>query len=382
MSLSRSIPLFVAVSFAGAPLHAQITRPDSGAFVTRLGADTLALERFVRTARSVEADVVLRVPRTVRTHYRLALTPGGELSRMESTSPDRREVITRIGDSLRVETTVGDSTRVATVAAAGDALPFVDMIHWPFEVALLRHVAARRDSTELPQLTGNRITNFGIDRIGTDSFTITHPARGTMRLRVDRSGRLLGLDAGATTRKLTVERRRWMALDSAEARWAAIDAAGRSLGALSGRGEAHATFSDATVTIDYGTPARRGRAVWGRLVPWGSVWRTGANLATHFTADRDLVLGSGRDTLVVPAGKYTLFSIPQPDGGVLIVNRQTGQAGTGYDAARDLGRVALRSRPLSTPVESFTIVAEPRGRAGEIRFQWDTTELVVPVRRR
>jgi hypothetical protein len=382
MSLPRSLPVVFAALLAGAPLHAQTAAPDSGAFVTRLGADTLALERFVRTAGGVEADVVLRVPRTVRTRYRLALTPRGELSRMESTSPDRREVITRVGDSLRVETTQEGRTRVAMVAASGNALPFVDMIHWPYEVALLRHVAARRDSAELPLLTGSRITNFGIDRVGSDSFTITHPLRGTMRLRIDRSGRLLGLDAGATTRKLVVERRPWMPLDSAEARWAALDAAGRSLGALSGRGEARAMLGGATVTIDYGTPAKRGRTVWGGLVPWGAVWRTGANLATHLTTDRDLVLGTGGDTLVVPAGKYTLFTIPRPDGGVLIVNRQTGQGGTTYDAARDLGRVRLRARPIAAPVESFTIVAEPRGSAGEIRFQWDTTELVVPVRSR
>ena len=381
MLMLRSISIGFAAALAAAPLHAQ-TAADSGAFVTLLGADTLALERFVRTPRGVEAEVVLRVPRTVRTRYRLELTPAGELARLESVSRDRSETITRVGDSLRVETTVEGRPRVAMVSAAAGALPFIDMIHWPYEVALLRQVAARRDSLELPLLTGARITSFGVARIGADSFTITHPARGTMRVRIDRSGRLLGLDAGATTRKLTVARRPWMPLDSAEARWTALDAAGRSLGALSGRGEARATIGGATVGIDYGTPAKRGRQVWGGLVPWGAVWRTGANLATHLTTDQDLVLGSGRDTLVVPAGKYTLFSMPQPDGGLLIVNRQTGQGGTTYDAARDLGRVPLRARRLAAPVETFTIVAEPTGSAGEIRFQWDETELVVPVRRR
>ena len=379
----RPLPtILLLAALAGAPLHAQSAAPDSGAFVTLLGADTLALERFVRTARGVEADVVLRVPRTVRTRYRLELTPSGELARMEAVSRDRSETITRVGDSLRVETTQEGRTRSSVVAASASALPFVDMIHWPYEVALMRHLAARRDSAALPLLTGTRITDFGIVRVGADSVTITHPARGTMRVRVDRSGRLLGLDAGATTRKLVVARRPWMPLDSAEARWTALDAAGRSLGALSGRGEARAVVGGATLVVDYGTPAKRGRQVWGGLVPWGAVWRTGANLATHLTTDRELVLGSGRDTLVVPAGKYTLFSIPQRDGGVLIVNRQTGQGGTTYDAAQDLGRVPLRARALASPVETFTIVADPRSNTGELRFQWDQTELVVPVRSR
>jgi hypothetical protein len=81
---------------------------------------------------------------------------------------------------------------------------------------------------------------------------------------------------------------------------------------------------------------------------------------------------------VVPAGRYTLFSIPRADGGLLIVNRQTGQTGTAYDPARDLGRVPLRARPLAAPVELFTIAVD--GAAGLLRLQWERTELVVPVR--
>jgi hypothetical protein len=209
-------------------------------------------------------------------------------------------------------------------------------------------------------------------------MTITHPSRGTMRVRVDERGRLLGLDAGATTRKLIVTREPWMSLEGYAERWAAMDAAGKSLGALSGRGENKASFAGANIVVDFGTPSKRGREIWGELVPYGQVWRTGANRATHFTTDRDLVLGSGTDTLSVPAGSYTLFSIPQADGGVLIVSRQTGQAGTAYDEAHDLGRVKLTARPMNDPVEVFSIAVTPQGNGGELRLQWDRTEMVVP----
>jgi hypothetical protein len=113
-------------------------------------------------------------------------------------------------------------------------------------------------------------------------------------------------------------------------------------------------------------------------VPWGTVWRTGANEATHLATTADLVLGTGRDTLAVPAGRYTLFSIPERTGGVLIVNRQTGQTGTSYDAARDLGRVPLTARALPSSVERFTIVVDEAGAGGRLRLQWERTELVVP----
>ena len=390
-------PSFLALVVLGALLPGALAaqraaRPDSATFVTRLGADTLAIERVVRTATRVEAEVVLRVPTTTVTRYVMELSPAGELTRLESTSTDpratdaapRRETVTRVGDSLRVETAASGTTRTRTVAASGATLPFIDMVHWPYEVALARPGVRRALPATMPLLTGARVQEFPLKRVGADSVTITHPLRGTMRARVDARGRLLGLDAAATTRKLVVTRRPWMpqaATDALVQRWAALDAAGRQLGALSGRAEATGSVGGAMVSVDYGTPAARGRAIWGALVPYGAVWRTGANQATHLTTDRDLVLGSGADTVVVPAGRYTLYTIPTARGGQLIVNRMTGQGGTTYDAAQDVGRVPMVAGTLATPVETFTIRIEPgEGDAGTLRLQWANGERYVPFR--
>jgi hypothetical protein len=103
-------------------------------------------------------------------------------------------------------------------------------------------------------------------------------------------------------------------------------------------------------------------------------------MATHFTTDRDLVLGSGDNTLAVPAGSYTLFSIPARDGAKLIVNRQTGQNGNSYDPAQDLGRVAAAFRPLTQSVELFTIAVDEAPAGGLLRLQWADGEMVVPFR--
>lgn len=366
---------------------------DSAVFVTRLGVDTMAIERVVYAPRRVQADVLLRVPATTRTRYLLERSPTGELARMEAITqhplgqggqPTRQERVTRVGDSLFVETQSDSQTRARRIPAADErVLPFIDVVHWPFELALTRARAAGLPRMEQPLLSGSRVQNFPIADLGPDSMTITHPARGTMRVRVDRRGRLLALDAGATTRKLLVERRPWMSDDAmlrVAMQWTERDAAGRSLGALSGRGQLDATVGGARIGADYGTPSKRGREIWGSLVPFGQVWRTGANQATHFTTDRDLLLGHGADTLLVPAGRYTLFSIPQRDGGLLIVSRQTDQAGTAYDPAHDLGRVRLAARSLAEPVEVFTIAANPEGAGGVLRLQWDRTELVTPFR--
>jgi hypothetical protein len=288
--------------------------------------------------------------------------------------------VARVGDSLRIETTAGGQARARVVRADPNVLPFIDMVHWPYEIALMRFKASGVAEAPQPLLTGARVSNFVLARVGADSMTITHPSRGTMRLHVDRSGRLMALDAGATTRKLVVERRQWMPIDDVVRRWTAQDAAGRSLGALSGRSRTTSVVAGATISLDHGTPSKRGRAIWGSLVPFGTVWRTGANEATHFETDRDLVFGTAPDTLAVPAGRYTLFSVPERDGGWLIINRETGQAGTAHDAAKDLGRVRLSVRPLTGPVETFTIKAEAERGANLLRLQWDDSERVAPFR--
>ena len=353
---------------------------DSASFVTRLGTDTLVVERFVRSRDRLAAEVVMRVPVTNRIRYVLELSPAGEMTRLETVaaSPPRRDVITRAGDSLRVEVTDTGPARVRMVAADRAVLPFLDMVHWPFELVLTRLKASGASQTAQPLLSGQRVASFAVAVVGPDSMTITHPTRGTMRVRVDAAGRLLALDAGATTRKLVVERGGWRAVDlDAVARgWSAQDAAGRRFGALSGRRIDTATVAGATIIVDHGTPVKRGRAIWGALVPFGQVWRTGANEATHFTTDRDLVIGSGTRTLTVPAGSYTLFSIPEAGGGMLIVSRDTGQAGTAYNAARDLGRVPLETRALTEPVEVFTLAVTPEGAGGALRLQWDRSELI------
>src|SRR5690606_31848783 len=107
-----------------------------------------------------------------------------------------------------------------------------------------------------------RTSNFRLGAVGSDSATITHPSRGTMRVKADGNGRLIGLDAGATTRALIVERRPWLGLDALASRWQSEDEAGKSFGALSGRGETVATVGAAQLGFDYGTPVRRGRAIW------------------------------------------------------------------------------------------------------------------------
>src|SRR5467141_1366835 len=114
------------------------------------------------------------------------------------------------------------------------------------------------------------------------------------------------------------------------------------------------------IVITYGQPHARGRRVEGGLVPLDTVWRFGANMATTLHTDVDVTLGDLR----VPRGDYSLFVRYSRGGTQLIVNRGTGQWGTDYDRANDLGRLALSSRILPDPEESLSIYLIPDAQPG------------------
>lgn len=125
------------------------------------------------------------------------------------------------------------------------------------------------------------------------------------------------------------------------------------------------------VTVKYHAPSVRGRKIMGDLVPYGKVWRTGANDATTLVTEGDLMIGDLR----VPAGTYTLYTLPGESEWKLIVNKQTGQWGTEYKEAEDLGRVNLMAKKTSAPVEKFTISVE----GDMLKMAWENTELSAPV---
>jgi hypothetical protein len=143
-------------------------------------------------------------------------------------------------------------------------------------------------------------------------------------------------------------------------------------------GEASVSFADGkTVTIKYSRPSVKGRQIFGGLVPYDKVWRTGANAATSLSTDTDLVIGG----TTVPKGNYTLYTLPSQNGWKLIINKETGQWGTKYDQSQDLARVDMKSTKLSSPVEEFTISLDKNGAdAATLNLKWENTGASVDVK--
>jgi hypothetical protein len=131
-----------------------------------------------------------------------------------------------------------------------------------------------------------------------------------------------------------------------------------------------------TVTIDYGAPSMRGRKIMGEVVPYDKVWRTGANNATSLTTDVALKVGG----TVVPAGSYTIYTLPNPSRWQLIINKQNKQWGTEYHEEQDLARIPMQSKTLSAPQEKMSISFEnTHGNITELHIRWENTDQYVPV---
>jgi len=131
-----------------------------------------------------------------------------------------------------------------------------------------------------------------------------------------------------------------------------------------------------TITTDYSSPRMKGRKIFGGLVPYGEVWRTGANEATTFVTTSEVEIGGK----TVPAGSYTLFTVPEPNKWTLIINKKTGEWGIPYKYESDeLARVDMKVSKVSSPLEDFTISYHKSGNGCVLHMEWDTTRASVDI---
>ncbi len=167
---------------------------------------------------------------------------------------------------------------------------------------------------------------------------------------------------------------------------AVVVACGLAVGAFAARGRGgqekrlsphesnSADIGGAHISITYGRPYMRSRKIFGGLVPFDRIWMPGADEATIFRTDKALEFGS----VHVPAGAYSLYTLPSEKNWQLIINRQTGQWHTEYDQSQDLARIPMRMEPLSPPVEQLLIQAVPKDGGGALELRWERTLVYAP----
>jgi len=361
---------------------------DSGAFLVRLGDDTTSVETFTRSATKLEVNQVGRAPRLLRRRFVYDLDKAGNVTgfSMVVTPPDTdtptQTITGTLGgaDSARFTiATPGRPDARLNVKLPPDAVITASSSPWTgYEGAIQKLVKSRRDSVRTTIYFVGADTGYWLtlERLGKDSVAVANGHLDQFHARIDGSGRILGVLPVAGTGKFAAQRMARLDLPALTAAFAAREKAGAGLGTLSPRDSVKTTVAGASLYVDYGRPAKRGRVVYGGIVPYGEVWRTGANAATQFRTDRTLDFGGVK----IPPGLYTLWTLPGAQGWKLIVNSQTGQWGTEHHADRDIATIDMTVGTLPQPQERFTVVIEPAADGGVIHFDWDTTRVSAPFK--
>ena len=389
--MSAKIASAAVALFAAIPLAAQAP----AYIVTRLGVDTVAIERYTRNGSKLEGDLVIRHPRVATYHYTADLGPRGEIVSMTTTvrrasadpsAPPAVQRVTKFSDSVAVIEVQRNGKPDTTVSGKkiyhGGAVPMlgVEPTSYGIYEQLLASARLGRDTVAYALIApgAGPTPSVILRRRSADSvaFNSTFFPGWIEVARVDSRGQILSVDASATTVKTLAQRVPAMDFENVVKGWAVAEAAhGGATGQMSPPDTVRTALYGANVVVAYSRPYKRGRVIFGNIVPWNQVWRTGANAATMFTTDKDLVFG----TTVIPAGKYTLWTVPTQTGGRLIFNSETGQWGTDYHADKDFARFDMKTETLPQPVEVFTIAVEPQGdRTGVLKLQWDRTQMSLP----
>jgi hypothetical protein len=375
--------------------------PERYGFIARLGNDTVSVESVTRRADTIVSEEVDRFPRVRRRHTTIVLAADGSIKHLEmdihtpsepSSQRDRHVVADVSRDSVHIAKRDSAGTRNIAFATGG----MLTMPHLPQMYALtdLYFAAAlkKADATKLAAGDSVPLHQYYIDR-EFDRFPLhdglVRPLPGgKAELRhdwlsgwadatFDSAHHMLTYSGARSTYKVEVQRLTDVPdIGAIGKRFAALETA-NGMKQLSVRDTARASIGTAAFTVDYGRPLARGRVLLGNILPYDRVWRTGANAATQFTTSAPITIAGMR----VPAGMYTLWTVPRAGGRAeLIVNKQTGQWGTGYDDSFDLGMKSLATETLTTPVEKFTVSIVPvDARHGTLVMEWGTFRWTAPI---
>ena len=361
-------------------------------FITRLGLDTISIESVLRSGNTVTIDAVDRFPGVRLRHAVIDLAADGSIRHLvmdihtpaEPANERERKVVADVtADSVLISKTDGTGTLHRDFKTGGAIMiAHVPQMYSFYEIyfaAALKHAAASKTGIGTPV----QMKQFYIDR-EFDHFTlgdvqvtplqagkaqITHDwLSGTGEATMDSNYHMLSYSGAGTTYKVEVTRLTSPPdVKTIAGRFEAQENKTGKVKALSVRDTVQAHIGTANFTVDYGRPLLRGRKLLDNVLPYDHVWRTGANAATQFTTSVPIKI-AGRS---VPAGKYTLWTVPHQEGVELIVNKQTGQWGTEYDGSQDLWKAGITTGASSSPVEELTIsIIEKDTKNGTLVIEW------------
>jgi hypothetical protein len=365
-------------------------------FLVRLGSDTVALERVVRTGNKIEGVIVRHVPANSMLKYSMVLGKDGRAESYEQGSyradgtpaPANAQSgaaavglkMTFAGDSVIREVQVNGQPAIRRTAVPRGTLPAIGGSWFAYE---LQVAAARKDGKANVigfAANANSATSPDIRILAPDTAEIvTQGFR--VGVKTDKNGRLVHGDGSLTTQKYDVTATKDVDVVAIAAAWASKDVAGQAVSPINTPDTVAATIGRAHVVILYSRPARRGRELWGKLVPFDTTWRLGADYATQLKTDAELEIGGTK----IAAGTYTLWLLPSQGQSYLLVNTKLQDPrdptrrlwGTGWDPATDIARIPVQKHlNLPTDEERFHLFIDN----GMLMIHWGNSGYGVSIK--
>lgn len=374
---------------------------DHYSFITKLGNDTITVENVTRQGNTVTSDEVDRFPRIRVRHTVINLNDDGSIKHLvmdihtpsESSNQRERKVtadVTTNGVHISKTDSTGTLKRNFPInkEIVVAHVPQMYSLYEIYFAAASKHAAASKLAAGSPVQMRQFYIDREFDRFPLGRATVTPPKdgkaevthdwlSGTGEATMDSNHHMLSYSGERTTYKVVVNRLASPPdIKSIANRFEAAETQTGIVKSLSVRDTARAQIGHAIFAVDYSRPLMRGRKLLGDVIPYDRVWRTGANAATQFTTSASIKLAG----MQVPAGTYTLWTVPHTNGVDLIVNKQAGQWGTEYKGSLNQGMAKMTTEVRTSPVEAFTISVTPVDKQhGTLVMEWGLLRWTAPI---
>jgi hypothetical protein len=237
-------------------------------------------------------------------------------------------------------------------------------------------LVGNEDSIHSHHIVFNSARDFSIRRLSGKVYSAGSAVMGYFTLSLDGNGDLRTVDGIGTSWNIRGRAIPPLNMDSVIVAWVKYAQVRPHAAIVNKLDSTVATVGDAMVKIRYSRPSVRNRPIFGEVVPYGRIWRTGADAATKLTTTRSLYF-EGKE---LPPGQYSLFTLPTKDGWTLMINSQADIWGTEYHAGSDVMRVPMTTERLDDSVEMLTIQVVPGNEEGRIEVSWEKVKAIVKFR--
>lgn len=356
---------------------------NKGYLVYSLGTDTTAIGYYEVQNHQFQFRILSR-PNLAVTEMKGSLYPNGELKEASGFSYKP----TLAGEGKRIVDytlyTTEDSTIVKQVREGKENLHqyrgramVMNALGSPFLFLLpvLKNYAPSKvgETVESSHFVLQQNRKFTIKRVAANELLAGSNIMGYFKIYLDEKGKLKWIDGIGSSWNVKGEAFDQLDLDDHIKKFTRNEEI-EPLKPLNKKDSVILTIHGAELRIDYSRPSKRGREIFGAVVPWDRVWRTGANEPTQLKTSKSIYF-NGKE---LPAGHYSLFTLPSKQGWTLIINKQTNMWGTDHDPSFDIMRLPMQTTSLSTPVEMMIIEMNKVGEQGMLSVSWDSTKAFIP----